>query len=66
MESNDKEIIDIKERLKKLETKRVNDICTGLPAIASGTINTGDSTTDTIILSVITRLDKLISNASGQ
>ena len=51
----------INEQSDKVSVK-FKDILKDLPAITSGTINTGDATTDTIIVSLIDRVNKLTDN----
>lgn len=62
----EKEIQTLKIEIDNLKRKKINDIVNNLPAVTAGTINTGDATTDLILLSVFARLEKLISNISNQ
>lgn len=63
-EALEKRVTELEDKNRKL--KRVNDIVYGLPALISGTINTGNATTDTILVSLINRVEKLIQNINNQ
>lgn len=63
-EALEKRVTELEDKNRKL--KRVNDIVYGLPALTAGTINTGDATTDAILVSLVNRVEKLIQNINNQ
>lgn len=73
----EKKFNDFEERLKKLENRKTNDIANGINSlidtINTGTVSTGDLTTNTVINNlrtavnnIIPTVNKILTNLKGQ